>query len=136
MEEQKDQTPTPVAPTAELDRKTTFANEPGFARKSTFTRAFTFDNAYIRDGIQQPIDKLTRTITDIAERFDPDAKFTKAVISDYTQVANEGNEGDIPFPEPFANTFNFWKVTFLTVLLAILMGILSAAFMNFTDEAS
>jgi hypothetical protein len=126
MEDKKDRN--------EYDRKTTFAE--GIARKQTFSRAFTFDGAHIRDGIAQPIAGLTRTLTEVGNRFDPDAKFTRALIADYAHVAKEGNEGDIPFPDGFANTLIFWKVIFYTVCVAILMAVVAAGFMNFVDEVS
>lgn len=114
------------------DRQTTFAD--GIARKSTFSRAFTFDGAYIRDGLAQPIDAISRTLTEVGHRFDPDAKFTKSVIADYTKVSSEGNEGDIPFPEGFCNTYPFIQIIFWVGIVACIMGIMAAGFMNFTDE--
>ncbi len=115
----------------DLARKTTFA---GDARRSSLSRAFTFDGAAIRQTVSQPFEGLTRTLTEVGNRFDPDAKFTKAVISDYKRVAEEGNEGDIPLPPGFARKYKFWKLIFFGALVATFMGVASAAFLNFGDE--
>lgn len=118
-------------PSSSLERQNTFAD-----RKNTFSRTFTFDGAYIMEGLQAPIAGITRTLTDIGNAIDPDAKFTKAAIEDYSKVAVEGNEGDIPFPEGFCNTYPFLQVAFWTLLVAGVMGVATAGFMNFVDEVS
>lgn len=117
-----------------LDRKTTFADQPG--RKNTFSRAFTFDGEALRAAVQQPFSGLTRTLTEVGNRFDPDAQFTKAVIKEYVKHAESGNDGDLPLPPGFARKPAFWKMIFLSGLVAAFMGVASAAFMNFGDEVS
>eukprot|EP00981_Chlorochromonas_danica_P009936 scaffold2913_cov181-Ochromonas_danica.AAC.30 len=128
-----DEMKQPAAPAPnDYDRRTTFAER--VARKSTFSREFTFDGAYVRDTITQPIAGLARTLTEVGNRFDPDAKFTKSVIAEYNVVSAKGNEGDIPFPDGFLNTFAFWKVMFFVMLVASIMGVIASGFMNFTDQ--
>lgn len=114
-------------------RQNTFAAE---GRKNTFSRAFTFDGEAIRNQISQPFSGLTRTLTEVGQRFDPDAQFTKAVIAEYTVHAASGNDGDMPLPPGFANKGDFWRMIFLVSIVACLMGLISAAFMNFGDEVS
>lgn len=116
----------------DYNRQTTFAD--GMARKSTFSRAFTFDGAYIREGLAQPLAGITRTLTEVGNRFDPDAKFTKEVVKQYNIVSEEGNSGDIPFPDGFLGTSGFLKVMFFVCLVSCIMGVVAAGFMNFVDQ--
>jgi len=118
-----------------LNRQTTFANndEP-FQRRSTFSRAFTFDGAAFSKQISQPLEGLSRTMTELGHKIDPDAKFTKSVIHEYSRVAEAGNDGDIPFPPGFARSIYYWKLIFFVVLVASFMGVAAAAFLNFGDE--
>lgn len=115
----------------DLARKNTFAEIP---RRTSFARAFTFDGAALQQTVQGPYEGLKRTITEVGNKIDPDAKFTKAVLSDYQRVDQEGNEGDIPLPKGFASTYKFWKIIFWGGLVSAFMGIAAAAFMNFADE--
>lgn len=113
------------------NRQNTFAAD---GRKNTFSRAFTFDGDAIRSQISQPFSGLARTLTEVGNRFDPDAQFTKAVISEYRVHAQTGNEGDMPLPPGFANKADFWRLLFLVAIVSCFMGLVSAAFMNFGDE--
>ncbi len=113
------------------DRKNTFAAE---GRKTTFSRAFTFDGEALRSQISQPFSGLTRTLTEVGLKFDPDAQFTKAVINEYIKNSETGHEGDIPLPPGFARKTDFWRLLLLVAIVASIMGIVSAAFMNFGDE--
>ena len=118
----------------DLARKTTFATDN--PRRTSLARAFTFDGAALQQTVAQPFVGLQRTLTEVGNRIDPDAKFTKAVISDYRRVDEEGNDGDVPLPSGFARKWKFWKSIFWGGLVATFMGVASAAFMNFTDEVS
>jgi hypothetical protein len=118
----------------DLARKTTFAD--GNPRRTSLARAFTFDGAALQQTVAKPFEGLKRTITEVGNRFDPDAKFTKAVIGDYTRIAEEGNEGDIPLPSGFARKYKFWKIVFWGAAVSCLIGVAAAAFLNFADEVS
>ena len=113
------------------DRKNTFAAE---GRKTTFSRAFTFDGEALRNQIAQPFSGLTRTLTEVGLKFDPDAQFTKSVIKEYVKYSETGHEGDIPLPPGFARKADFWRLLVLVAIVACIMGVVSAAFMNFGDE--
>jgi hypothetical protein len=112
----------------ELDRKNTFS------RKQTFSRAFTFDGTALKSNVTGQFEGITRTLTEVGNYIDPDAKVTNAIIGDYVEVAEKGNEGDMPFPPGFGNKFKFWKVIFFSGLVACFMGVAAAAFMNIGDE--
>lgn len=114
---------------SDLERKTTFA-DASMNRKSTFNRAFTFDGQALQS-MTEPIRGITRTLTNY---IDPDAVMTKKMISTYSTVANQGNEGDVPLPPGFARRLNFWKLVFVSGLIAVFMGLASSIFMNFTDK--
>jgi hypothetical protein len=116
----------------DLARKTTFANDN--PRRNTFSRAFTFDGAALAQTVAKPLEGLQRTLTEVGNRLDPDAKFTKSVLNDYRRVENEGNDGDVPLPKGFARQYKFWKLIFWGGIVACFMGVASAAFMNFADE--
>jgi hypothetical protein len=115
------------------DRQNTFAAD---GRKTTFSRAFTFDGEAIRNQITQPFSGLTRTLTEVGLKFDPDAQFTKSVIQEYVKHSESGSEGDLPLPPGFARKADFWRLLLLVAIVACIMGVLSAAFMNFGDEVS
>lgn len=117
-----------------LQRNTTFAQDDGYTRRSTFSRAFTFDGAAFSKQISQPLEGLARTMTELGNKIDPDSKFTKSVITEYSRVAEAGNDGDIPFPPGFARSIYYWKLIFFSALVAAFMGIAAAAFLNFGDE--
>lgn len=117
----------------DLARKTTFADNP---RRTSLARAFTFDGTALQQTVAKPLEGLKRTITEVGNKIDPDAKFTKAVISDYRRIDEEGNEGDLPLPPGFARKWKFWKIVFWGGLCATFMGVASAAFLNFGDEVS
>ncbi len=117
----------------DYNRKNTFAAD---GRKTTFSRAFTFDGEALRT-ISQPFSGLTRTLTEVGLKFDPDAQFTKSVIQEYVKHSEAGgHEGDIPLPPGFARKADFWRLLLLVAIVASIMGIVSAAFMNFGDEVS
>lgn len=123
----------------DYDRKTTFAGgdrDTTYSRRNTFSRAFTFDGNAIRQSVAQPFEGLARTLTEVGNRIDPDAKFTKAVIAEYSRVDKEGNEGDVPLPSGFARKFKFWKLMFFAGLVACVMGVICAIFMNIGDEVN
>ncbi len=113
------------------DTRTTFA--VGYSRKSTFSHAFTFDGDAIRQSMAQPIAGLSRTLTEVGQRFDPDAQFTKAVIKEYVKHSESGIQGDVPLPPGFARKSEFWKVLLLSGAVASFMGVAAAGFMNFVD---
>jgi hypothetical protein len=116
------------------ETRTTFAE--GYGRKSTFSRAFTFDGDAIRQSMAQPFTGLTRTLTEVGQRFDPDAQFTKAVIKEYVKHAESGIQGDVPLPPGFARKSEFWKILLLSGTVACFMGVAAAGFMNFVDEVN
>jgi len=119
-----------------LERNTTFGAQEGgaYARRSTFSRAFTFDGAAFSKQVSQPFEGLSRTMTELGHKIDPDSKFTKSVIHEYARVAEAGNDGDIPFPPGFARSIYYWKLIFFVVMLSAFMGLAAAAFLNFGDE--
>ncbi len=82
----------------------------------------------------QPFSGITRTLTQVGERFDPDAQFTKAVIQEYVKHAESGNLGDVPLPPGFARKTEFWKVIMLSGAMACFMGLAGAGFMNLIDK--
>ncbi len=114
------------------ETRTTFAE--GYARKSTFSRAFTFDAEAVQKSLAQPFTGLTRTLTEVGNRFDPDAQFTKAVIKEYVKHRESGFQGDVPLPPGFARKSEFWKVIFLSGCVACFMGLAAAGFMNLVDK--
>ncbi len=116
------------------ETRTTFAE--GYGRKSTFTRAFTFDGDAIRQSMAQPFSGLTRTLTEVGQRFDPDAQFTKAVIKEFVKHRESGIQGDVPLPPGFARKSQFWKIVFLAGSVACFMGLAAAGFMNFVDKVA
>ncbi len=116
---------------SDLDRKNTFSD---MQRKNTFSRAFTFDGAVLRSNVTNQFEGITRTFTEVGNYIDPDAKFTNNVISDLNQIADKGNEGDIPFPPGFGRKWKFWKLILLSGILAMFTGFMCCVFLNIADE--
>lgn len=123
----------PYARTNTFSKKSTGTNGD-FSRKSTFSRAFTFDTDAFAKTVSTPFEGLQRTLTEVGNRIDPDAQFTKAALNKYIEVAEQGPEGDIPLPPGFARKPPFWKLMFLNGVGAVIMGVLGAAFMNMAEE--
>lgn len=117
-------------------RKSTFGQDSNYSRKNTFARGYTFDAAF--DTVTQPIEDLgtniSRKISDVGNRLDPDALFTKSVIREYVKHNEEGNEGDLPLPTGFARKKKFWKLIILVSLIAAFIGLAACGFMNFVDK--
>lgn len=109
---------------------------PDFSRKSTFSRAFTFDTNVFRESISQPFEGLTRTLTEIGNKIDPDAQYTKAIISEYAKHADRDNEGDLPLPAGFARKYKFWKIIVISGMIALFLGVAISGFQNFIDEVN
>jgi hypothetical protein len=122
---------------ASFSRKSTFAVEDNnpISRRSTFSRAFTLDGAAIQRTITQPFEGLSRTLTEVHHRFDPDAQFTNAIIQNYTKHAESGLDGDVPLPPGFARKPAFYKMLFLIGISSSIIAIICLAFMNIIDKA-
>ena len=133
-------------PPAELERTQTFtkpsefnrseSQNEGFRRNSTFSRMYTFDesgkNVHIINrslsNMVEPMNALTRTMSNVGQHFDPDLEMTKNLISDLNKHASTGNEGDVPEPPSFARHVEFWKMFLLNGVVACIMGVIGAGY--------
>ena len=81
----------------------------------------------IHSSIHVDINRIESNITigDVVER----------TIPDFFEVNKAGPQGDVPLPQGFANTTNFWKVLFFAVVIGLFMGTLGECFLNIVDEA-
>lgn len=88
-----------------------------FERANTFTVAFG------------------RTVTDMASTIDPDLAMTNKLIENYNKYDVERKyEGDFPLQTGFIRKKEFWKITVLLGVEALLMAVIALAFMNFNEK--
>jgi hypothetical protein len=124
----------------DIERNNTFGTTNNdFSRKSTFSRALTFtDEVYNKtvSGLSAPLEGLQRKFTEVGNMIDPDAKMTKAMLQDIEKIAEQGPEGDMPLPDGFAHERMFWRLLFWNAVVACIMGLIGAAFMNVADEVN
>lgn len=128
-----------------LNRMDTFAHSapqthdamPELERRSTFARTMTFNpqafNPVVYEGYV--VQSVRKTMTNIGELLDPDAVYTNALLEEYNKH-DVGNEGDLPLQTGFARKAKFWRVFLLICLLASFMSLVTAAFVNLTQEVS
>ena len=84
-----------------------------FSRKETFTRMFTFDRSFTFDRTFT----YDRRLSSTGGIFETEEAWTKKLISSYSKVAIQGNDGDIPIPLAFAQTKRFWQMTVFAGLI-------------------
>ena len=102
----------------EYNRKTETGN-PRFARSWTDTLAFP------------------RAFTEVAFSlidFESEEAWTKRLLDEYHEVFKDGPEGDIPIPEGFGRTRDFWVLFILSGVFGIIVGFVGLIALNIVEE--
>lgn len=92
-------------------------SSPAFARSWTDTLAFprAFTNMSLID-------------------FESEEAWTRRLIEEYAEVAKEGPEGDIPIPEGFGKTRDFWVMFVVSALFGSVVGFVGLVVLNIVEE--
>lgn len=78
---------------------------------------------------------FTRGITEaLGLNYESDEAWTRSLIDSYIYGEEKsGREGDIPMPEGFARERRFWRLTTLSGVLGVVVGVFAVGFMNAVD---
>jgi len=117
--------PDAESPNVDYERANTF----GFRRNSTFNGNLPYARTLSNFG-----QEIGRKLSEVGQKFDPDAQFTKAIIEDYVKFSRTGVEGDVPLPTGFARKAMFWKMVLVSGFVAAVMAVVACGFINIIDN--
>lgn len=95
-----------------------------------------FDEVFDRNVsfFNDEVDVISRAMTSIIGYIDPNLEISQAIIKNVAKHGRDGTEGDHPFPRGFARKTEFWKLIFVSGVMAVVLAFATVAFTSCIDN--